>query len=151
MKNQALIDIRKQLGLNCSSFARLLDIHSSGLIGYEHGRNEPTYSVWLKMKRNAQRNGIDLPDSIFCDFAKKEWINASKEIRHVVHSLREAREVLGLTQKEMGAVMGVTENGYARYERGEREPLVSAWITMKTYARYYGVLVEEVDDAEGCL
>lgn len=50
--------------------------------------------------------------------------------------LRELREDRGLTQKEIAAVLGTTQQVYSRYEKGENEMPVRHVITL---CRYYEV------------
>ena len=50
--------------------------------------------------------------------------------------LRELREDRGLTQKEIAAVLGTTQQVYSRYEKGENEMPVRHVIAL---CRYYKV------------
>lgn len=50
--------------------------------------------------------------------------------------LRELREDRGLTQKEIAAVLGTTQQVYSRYEKGENEMPIRHVIAL---CRYYKV------------
>lgn len=39
--------------------------------------------------------------------------------------LKERREALGLTQRQVAEKIGIAESAYQRYERGVREPSIS--------------------------
>lgn len=55
--------------------------------------------------------------------------------------LRELREDRGLTQKEIAAVLGTTQQVYSRYEKGENEMPVRHVVAL---CRYYKVSADYI-------
>jgi DNA-binding XRE family transcriptional regulator len=142
MKNRKLMQLRGNR--TYTEFAKLLGIDYTSLNDYEHGRHEPSYATWVRMKRTAKENGIDLPDDIFCEGIKKE---DEVEVVLATFSLKTVRDYLGLSCKQMGEMMGVSESGYFRYENGDREPLASAWLKIKYRVQSYGIQLLENPNA----
>ena len=53
--------------------------------------------------------------------------------------LRSLRESAGLTQTDVAELLGMQQNQYSRYERGERELPMHLFVTL---AKYYGVSLD---------
>ena len=51
--------------------------------------------------------------------------------------LRNRRLILGLTQEQAAQSMGVMREVYDRWERGERQPVVSSWPTLLAFLGTY--------------
>lgn len=141
--NKKLVQFRDGLGLTKQQFADILGITYKMIHFYEEGREFPRYSTWIQMKHKLKEQGIDLPDSIFYSDEMQHEVDESTMIE--VDSLLACRELLGYSRKEMGKLVGLTEFGYGRYERGEREPLAEVWLKFKAHAKVHGIkLVEKV-------
>jgi DNA-binding XRE family transcriptional regulator len=141
--NQKLVKFREGLGLNKPKFAEMVGTNQDSINNYESGRDKIRYSSWIQMKRRLNEYGIDLPDEIFYSDEMQHEVDESTMIE--ADSLLKCRELLGYSRTEMGKVVGLTENGYARYERGEREPLAEVWLKFKAHAKVHGIkLVEKV-------
>jgi DNA-binding XRE family transcriptional regulator len=140
--NRKLEQFRKGLGLNKPQFAELVGLSLRTIHQYEEGRIQTNYASWMQMKRRLKEKGIDLPDNIFYEEAEGREVDESF-IK--VDSLLKCRELLGYTRTEMGKLVGLTDNGYSRYERGEREPLVVVWLKFKEHARMHGIQLVEAE------
>ena len=46
------------------------------------------------------------------------------------HTLRDAREAMGLTQSDLASLVGVTRQSIAAYERGTGNPRLSHWLRL---------------------
>lgn len=55
--------------------------------------------------------------------------------------LKERREALGLTQRQVAEKIGIAESAYQRYERGVREPSISMALRL---AKALNATVEEL-------
>lgn len=49
------------------------------------------------------------------------------------------RASLKMTQKEVGALLGIEQTQYGHYESGERLPTLRSWIKMKMIAKENGI------------
>ena len=50
-------------------------------------------------------------------------------------NLKTYRLMLGCTQKEMSVILGLSERGYRYYENGQREPDLTALVTIADYLK----------------
>lgn len=62
----------------------------------------------------------------------------------MVNNIRALRKEAGLTMKQLGAIMGVSESTISLYETGKNEPDISM---LKRMAEYFGV---SIDTLLGC-
>lgn len=135
-QRRKIIEFRNKLGLNLSELSNKLGLDSSMFSGYELGRREPTLASWLRMKENAERNHLDLDESLFYQKEKKE---EEKEVTFTTQSLLKLRLHLGLSQGEIAELCNITYRTWGRYERGESELLASTYFKIRDVARQRGV------------
>lgn len=135
-QRRKIIEFRNKLGLNLSELSNKLGLDSSMFSGYELGRREPTLASWLRMKENAERNHLDLDESLFYQKKKKE---EEKEVTFTTQSLLKLRLHLGLSQGEIAELCNITYRTWGRYERGESELLASTYFKIRDVARQRGV------------
>lgn len=60
-------------------------------------------------------------------------------MKRMKNNLKDLRERLGLTQKQMGEALGVSNTAYSNYETGYREPRSDFWANASDV---FGVTVE---------
>lgn len=130
-----LINIRLQLNMNQSEFAKKLGIDQSQLATYESGRRSPISTTWRMMVLSARQFRIDLPESIFL----KEEEQISEEIFFKASTVKQMREYLGKDQIEVAKELGIHPRRWGRYERGENSPPAVLWIKIKRYAKRFGI------------
>lgn len=87
--------LRRELHLTQESFGNKLGISKSLVNQYESGRSSPTVRTWLKMKENAERNGIDLPNDLYYSFVKNK---SERMIRSIDARLEHMKNTSSLHQ-----------------------------------------------------
>ena len=70
---------------------------------------------------------------------------------HYALILRAARNLLGLTRKELSKLSEVSVPAIARIEMGETTPRASTWRVLLWTLEGFGVIVEDDDPADVCL
>lgn len=80
--------VRRGLHLTQESFGNKLGISKSLVNQYESGRSSPTVRTWLKMKENAERNGIELTNELYYSFVKNKSERMIKSIDTQLEQIR---------------------------------------------------------------
>mgnify|MGYP003606565309 CR=1 FL=1 len=89
--------VRRGLHLTQESFGDKLGISKSLVNQYESGRSSPTVRTWLKMKENAERNGIELTDALYLSFMQDKSHRLLNSIDDKVQRMKDKIE--GLQQQ----------------------------------------------------
>lgn len=99
-----LTEFRNSLNLSVSELASKYGIGIDYWYYYERGNTETHLQSFLRMKELASRSGIKLNEYLFCKEQKNEY---PKETKKEVSSLKELREILGLSKEEIAKACGV--------------------------------------------
>ncbi|NLU66731.1 helix-turn-helix transcriptional regulator [Streptomyces sp. HNM0574] len=101
------------------------------------------YSSWAEVKRRRREREPEVSEA--------EWAERKREARQATeafalgHHLRELREHLGLTQRHMATVLGVSQARVSQIESGE----VRSLETLRAYAAALGARISVSLEYEG--
>ena len=118
MKN--IQSIRKQHGITQVELCKVLGVSQANLSAWETGRWEPDSIALSKM---ADYFGVSV------DYLLGRTDNNSSNTGLAEH-LREFRSEKNLTQKQMGAMLGISQQAYATYENNIATPPVEIMIKL---------------------
>ena len=95
---------RRTRGLSHDALARELGVDPSTVLNWERGRHTPPVEYWPRLLKLVGKDALP-PDAPLAD------------------RLRTYRRAHGLTQAELGALLGISQNVVWAWERGRRSPI----------------------------
>ena len=125
---------RKRAGLTQKQLAAKINKGFSTIQKYELGLTEPSFNILEKIA-----TALDISPGELLGIAPAMDVTIAERI--VV-----ARKKAGLTQKELGERMGISDASIAQYESGKRNPKLA---TLNRIASALEVPTEELVDLEG--
>ena len=138
---------RESLGLSAAKMSQILGISELSQYHYESGKSHPMMKNWVKMRRNAKKYDIILPDFIFEDDYE---INRVDDTDNTIRSFRQLREKIGLTRLEMSQYIGVSYVMWYRYEEMMSDPPANIGLRIERCAKLYGcIILDKVWNSRG--